>query len=184
MVYVMPSTHQTRENVDCSFHHFHLLRTDFVFLNRTQNLQQQNKSTGLRQRTSSCSILAQVFYLMPNLFSCQILYCRWILCQTLIFKASLAGLPPALEKLQIMGSSLTKSWGLLGPLNLFTHRGSSVCSCVRYPFSIYVYFNNHRGTMGPNVRLCFSASTYTNVWATLFGGKTQNSLWEDKKTQH
>lgn len=37
--------------------------------------------------------------------------------------------------------------------------------------------------MGANVRHCFSASTYTNVWTTLFGGKTQNSLWEHKKPQ-
>lgn len=51
----------------------------------------------------------------------------------------------ALEKPQIMGSSLTKSWGLIGPFSHFTNTGSSVCSCVWYPFSISVYFNNHRG---------------------------------------
>lgn len=49
------------------------------------------------------------------------------------------------------------------------------------PFSISVYFNNRGRQWGPNVSLCFSASTYTNVWITLFGGKPQNSLRGHKK---
>lgn len=36
-------------------------------------------------------------------------------------------------------------------------------------------------TIAPNVRLCFSAKTYTNVWTTQFWGKTQNSLRDTHK---